>query len=187
MLDLYRSEGLPEDKLALTGTPYGDFVVARSEFPSYLEMSRAVLRGLADIPATRVTVSLHPAVAAEDRESIATFGVTISDDYVLRLIPANDVYVSYFSSTIRWAIASGKPVLNYDAYKLGLDVYDLAPGVFTTNSQQQLIARARELAGAAATFAQHAAQQVAVANHWGMLDEPAMPRILAELERLAGR
>jgi hypothetical protein len=136
------------------------------------------------LPNTRVTVSLHPAVGAGDRAAIAASGVTISDDYVLRLIPLHDIYVSYFSSTIRWAVASGKPVINYDAYRLGLDVYDAAPGVVTTPSVDRLMAIASGLCGD--DFAALAARQVAVAERWGMLDAPAMPRILAEIDRLAG-
>ena len=224
MLDLYRAEGLPESKLVLTGSPYGDFVrealaqdpaaasafrrprkidlaVTRilvswppsyhgeraqySEFPTYADMTRIVLQRLAQLPNTRVTVSAHPAVAASDRAVIAESGVDVSDEYVLRLIPTHDIYVSYFSSTIRWAVASGKPVLNYDAYKLDLDVYDRAPGVLTTPSIDRLIAAAGDLTSESG-FACVAGQQIEVAGRWGLLDAPAMPRILAELDRLAG-
>jgi hypothetical protein len=128
---------------------------------------------------------LHPAVSTEDRDAIAAMGVELSSRYVLVLIPANDIYVSYYSSTIRWAIASGKPVLNYDAYKLNLDVYDAAPGVVTLGSAREIVARAAELATSDQAFADLAAKQVAVAPEWGLLDAPAMPRILAELDRLS--
>lgn len=223
MLDLYRAEGLPEGKLVVTGSPYGDFMLdalatdpdaraafrqprkitpgqtrilvswppsyhsersQHSEFPSYLEMTRAVLAGLQGLANTTVTVSLHPAVNADDGAAISAMGVNISDDYVLRLIPLHDIYVSYFSSTIRWAVAAGKPVINYDAYKLALDVYDAAPGVITTPSVARVLGLAAEL-GADEVFAELASRQVAVAERWGMLDAPSMPRILAEIDRLA--
>src|SRR5947209_10577586 len=45
------------------------------------------------------------------------------------LFRSNDLFVTYFSSTIRWAIAAGKPVLNYDAYGVDLTIYDQSPGV----------------------------------------------------------
>ena len=222
MMRLYQSEGLSAEKLALTGTPYGDFVLdaldsdpearaafrqprkispgrtrilvswppsyhaeraARSEFETYLEMTRTVIDGLRALPDAEVTISLHPAVPADDRAAIEAMGVTLSDRYVLELIPLHDIYVSYYSSTIRWAIASGKPVLNYDAYQLELDVYDAAPGVITTSSHQHLMAKARELA-ADEVFARVAGEQVTVAADWGLLDQRAMPRILAELDRV---
>jgi hypothetical protein len=223
MFDLYCAEGLPQSKLVLTGSPYGDFVrealaqdpaasaafrqprkidssltrilvswppsyhgerAQHSEFPTYADMTRIVLQRLAQLPNTRVTVSAHPAVAASDRAVIALSGVNVSDDYVLRLIPRHDIYVSYFSSTIRWAVASGKPVLNYDAYKLNLDVYDQAPGVLTTPSIDRLFAAAGDLT-AESVFARVAGQQIEVAGRWGLLDAPAMPRILQEIDALA--
>lgn len=225
MMALYRSEGLPADKLVLTGSPYGDCMLdalatddaarqafrqprkidanqtsilvswppsyhadraGHSEFASYLEMTRAVLTGLGSLPNTRVTVSLHPAVSADVRAAIEAMGVAISDRYVLELIPLHDVYVSYYSSTIRWAVASGKPVLNYDAYKLGHDVYDAAPGVVTMSRVDDLLVKAGELAASDAAFAALAAEQVRVATDWGWLDGPAQPRILALLDGIAG-
>lgn len=221
MMRLYQSEGLPTEKLCLTGSPYGDFVLnalqqdtaagsafrqprrigsgetrillswppsyhaergSASEFPTYLEMTRAVLNGLKQLQQVRLTVSLHPAVSAADRDAIASYGVELSSQYVLELIPRHDIYVSYYSSTIRWAIASGKPVLNYDAYKLRLGVYDSAPGVVTLASAGEVVARAAQLSSSGAAFADLAGAQVKVAPEWGLLDAPAMPRILAELD-----
>jgi hypothetical protein len=224
MMRLYQSEGLPPDKLVMTGSPYGDFLLnalgenadaqaafrkprkisspdtrilvswppsyhsergSASEFPTYLAMTTAILEGLRSIPRARVTVSLHPAVSAEDRAAIAGLGVELSSRYVLELIPCHDIYVSYYSSTIRWAVASGKPVLNYDAYQLRLDVYDAAPGVVTLTRAAELIERARQLAQSDEAFTALAAEQVRVAPEWGMLDAPAMPRILDALDAAA--
>ena len=224
MMRLYQSEGAPAGKLALTGSPYGDFVLdalrnnpqaraafrqprridahetkilvswppsyhsergQQSEFPSYLEMTKVILEGLRSLPNVRMTVSLHPAVSAVDRNVIASYGVEPSSRYVLELIPQHDIYVSYYSSTIRWAIASGKPVLNYDAYQLALPVYHAAPGVVTMTSAAEVIGCARNLAASESAFASLAARQIAVAADWGMLDAPAMPRILSELDTLA--
>ena len=223
MMRLYQSEGLPAEKLVLTGSPYGDFVLdalqtdpsarsafrqprkiaadhtqilvswppsyhdsrgSASEFPSYLEMTRTVLEGLHKLPDVRLTVSLHPAVSPDHRAAIASMGVTLSNRYVLELIPLHDIYVSYYSSTIRWAVASGKPVLNYDAYKLGLDVYDAAPGVVTVAIANELIARAREVTASESAFVALATEQVRVAPDWGMFDAHAMPRVLSELDRI---
>jgi hypothetical protein len=226
MMRLYRSEGLPAEKLVLTGSPYGDFVLdalkddaaaqrafrqprkiaagetrilvswppsyhadrrSASEFATYLEMTKAVLEGLRSLAGARLTVSLHPAVSAGDRDAIADLGVELSSQYVLELIPRHDIYVSYYSSTIRWAVASGKPVLNYDAYKLGLDVYAAAPGVNTLTSAADIVARAAQLVASDSAFGETAAEQVAVATDWGWLDGAAMPRILAELGNLVRR
>src|SRR5262249_11502744 len=132
---------------------------------------------LLGLPNCEVTVSLHPATLAADRAAIAETGVTLTDDYVIELIPQHDVYVSYFSSTIRWAIAAGKPVVNFDLYKLGLRVYDGAPGVATVDTFAGFKAAMSELIASEEGFTRIAARQAAVAQQWGVLDGQATARI----------
>ncbi len=38
----------------------------------------------------------------------------------LSLVPLCSLYVASVSATIRWAIACGKPVVNYDVYRFEL-------------------------------------------------------------------
>jgi hypothetical protein len=224
MMALYRSEGVPRRKLALTGTPYCDVMAqaleadpqaraafrsdrtvvpgklrvlvswptsyhatraSNCEFPSYEEMTRAVLGWLGSLPGCEVTVSLHPAIPADLRPAIEALGLKISTDYVIGLIPRHDVYVSYFSSTQRWALACGKPVVNYDAYGVNLDVYDAAPGFVNARNFAAFQAAMRRVADLQAGFAPLAAAQSAVAQQWGAVDGRASERILAELLALA--
>lgn len=153
-----------------------------SEFASYADMTRAFFDWIRTLSGVQLTVSLHPAVSADDRAMIADLGVVTTDDYILSLIPRHDIYVTYFSSTIRWAIASGKPVVNYDAYKIALPVYDAAPGVVTTAAMAEAKKVIGELVSSEDAFGRLAERQVAVAAEWGVLDARAMPKILAELD-----
>ncbi|HAT6809169.1 hypothetical protein OQJ35_04390 [Legionella pneumophila] len=106
----------------------------KNEFPSYKEMieqlmSILVSKGLV------ISVSLHPAIPPEEVALIKSFNVNIVDDWVINLIPKHDIFfVTSFSSTIRWALACGKPTINYDAYNHNLKIYDGASGLY--NSQQ---------------------------------------------------
>lgn len=224
MRDLYVSEGIPPEKLVLTGTPYCDTLLnaftimpaakpalrqphkivagrtrilvawppsyhdergAQSEFASYREMTMTILGWLSALPNCDVTVSLHPATLEEDRAALLDAGVVVSGAYVIDLIAAHDVFVTYFSSTIRWAIASGKPVVNYDAYKLHLDVYDGAPGVLTVDTFAALQAAITALVDCDSTFAEAASSQIAVAEYWGRVDGANTARIIGEIDRLA--
>lgn len=226
MMELYRSEGLPEEKLALTGSPYCDTMFAalkddpqasaafrrplpiepgklrilvswppsyhpsrsaHSEFPTYEEMSLKVLGWLNALPGCRLTVSLHPAMQGEMRASIERMGLEISSEYVIGLIPKHDIYISYYSSTIRWAIASGKPVVNYDAYRLELDVYAKAPGFFNATTFDEFKRNVKQLTSSVVAFELSAEKQIAVAERWGLVDGECMPRILAELDRMSLR
>lgn len=226
MMDLYRSEGLPEEKLALTGSPYCDTMFAtlkkdprasaafrrplpieqgklrilvswptsyhasrsaHNEFPSYEEMSREVLGWLNALPNCQLTVSLHPAVQGEMRAGIERMGLDISNEYVIGLIPKHDIYISYFSSTQRWAIACGKPVVNYDAYRVELDMYAKAPGFFNATTFDEFKRDLAHLTSSVAAFEENAKKQISVAEQWGLLDGECMPRILAELDRMSRR
>lgn len=224
MMALYRSEGVPEQKLALTGSPYCDSMYAAlsndpaataafrrpyavqadslrvlvswppsyhvsrgkySEYPTYEDMSRDILTWLAALPGCELTVSLHPAALDETREFIRSLGVCINDEYIIRLIPKHDIYISYFSSTIRWALACAKPVVNYDAYKLDLDVYASAPAFFNARNTDEFKQRVASFIASPEAFAVAASEQVAVAGRWGLVDGECMSRILTEIDKLA--
>jgi hypothetical protein len=154
---------------------------AFSEFPSYREMSLAILGWLASQPACEVTVSLHPATLADDRQALIDVGVQLTDRYVIELIPQHDVFVTYFSSTIRWAVAAGKPAINIDLYKLGLTVYDAAPGVLKVSTAADFKRELTRLIASDADFAGVAAQQIAVAEDWGTLDGLSTSRVAAAI------
>jgi hypothetical protein len=217
MMALYRSEGIPQRKLALTGTPYCDLMAqvlasdaqAKSafrqprsiepgvlrllvswptsyhaargehcEFPSYEEMSQSILGWLHALPHCRLTVSLHPAVPDALRVLLEDMGLNISSEYVIELIPKHDIYISYFSSTQRWAIACGKPVVNYDAYRVQLKIYDGAPGFIGTSSFEEFKSAVLHLTGSENAFNRLAQAQIDVAEHWGRVDGGSMDRIL---------
>lgn len=148
-------------------------------------MSREVLGWLDMLPGCQLTVSLHPAIQGEARADVERLGLAISEEYVIGLIPKHYLYVSYYSSTIRWALASGKPVVNYDAYGLGLSIYDSAPGFFNAATFDAFRVEIYRLTASPAAFAQTAERQAAVAGRWGLVDGGCMSRIIAELDRIS--
>jgi hypothetical protein len=155
------------------------------DFASYDEMTRTVLGHLHELPDLDLTVSLHPAVDAATRTVVTGLGIRVSDGYIIDLIPRHDAFLTYYSSTIRWAIAAGKPVVNYDLYRLGMDIYDAAPGVVRVETFDAMRTIILALAGKPGTFEQLAAAQAEVADDWGPMDGRCTERILAEIERLA--
>jgi hypothetical protein len=153
-----------------------------SEFGTYSEMCREVLGGLKALPHTRLTLSLHPAVQGEDLAAVRQVGIEPTSEYVVPLIAQHDVYFTYFSSTIRWAVAAGKPVLNYDAYRLDLDVYARAPGVHTSPVFEELRNLALAWCTSPGAYDEAAQRQVEQAEFWGALDGKCNERILAEID-----
>ena len=131
---------------------------AFSEFATYREMTRATLGWLCSLASCQVTVSLHPATLPADRSAVIDTGVSLATEYVVELIPQHDLFVTYFSSTIRWAVAAGKPVVNFDLYRLGLQVYDAAPGVITVSTLDDFKRAMMRLAASEDAFAETAAR-----------------------------
>jgi hypothetical protein len=155
------------------------------EFGSYEEMTLRVLGMVRDIPGVELTVSLHPATTRTIRELLVNAGINVSDEYVIGLIPRHDIFVTYYSSTIRWAIAAGKPVINYDAYNLDLDIYDSAKGFRSTARARDLQAMIAQLATQPGEFEAVASRQCESAADWGILDGRCTERIGHEIAKLA--
>ena len=170
MLDHYRREGIAEEKLRLTGTPYADRIASQldakpalragyercdriaahetsilvslppdyhqerghlSPYESYPEMCRSVARHVTGIPNSRVTFVVHPAYLLQP-DLLAEIGdLNISSEWVIDLIPQNDVFVTCGSSTLRWAAACRKPSINIDFYKFRLEFFERLPGLRT--------------------------------------------------------
>lgn len=221
----YIKEGVPKEKLVMTGSPYCDIVyesskddvlarnvfmkakrirkgrtciliswptsyhdkyIGQSEFKSYIEMTKKVIGGINSIPDCDVTVSCHPAMNQDEREVIKNLGVELRDDFIIGLIPKHDVFISFFSSTIRWALAAGKVVVNYDMYKLNMDMYDNAPGFYTSPFLSDIEARLKELSESQGLLEETMSQQIKNAKKWGVLDGKCSQRIISEVDKLIG-
>ncbi len=219
----YASEGIAQDKIKLTGSPYCDCMIdalaedhdslesfrkarkitngvtrilvswppsyhetypGNSEFNTYEAMTKKFISFLASMDDVLLTISLHPACSPAARELVVSLGVNVSESYIVGLIPKNDIFCTYFSSTIRWALAAGKIVINYDAYKLGLPTFDSAPGFINTMRFEDLKAAVLRLTGSEQEFAALAERQIADASQWGILDGRCNERILDELAKL---
>ncbi|QQR35337.1 methyltransferase domain-containing protein [Devosia oryziradicis] len=224
---IYRREGVPAEKLVMTGSFYADAVASvlaaqpalaqtaaygrpmeperlsvllapppsrhdthakLAEFATYAETVRRFVAAAKCGGRADVTVSLHPATLAEDRALWAAQGVAISEQWIIELIPRHDVLLTSFSSTSRWAIACGKPVVNYDMYRLDLSTYEGVAGVVELREMDGVERLLLAMASVDGTYARLAAQQRARGAEWGVLDGRAGERILKEVDRwIAGR
>jgi len=162
---------------------YHDTRPGTNEFPTYEAMTRTVLGALGKIGGAHITVSLHPACGPVARQAALDAGLTPSDEYVVELIPKHDIYVASFSSTIRWATAAGKPVVNYDAYGWNLQQFN-SGGFFNETRFETLMSRLTELVGSRQAYRGAAEAQVESAAQWGIVDGLSTRRIADTLDRL---
>ncbi|KRE14412.1 hypothetical protein ASE66_13610 [Bosea sp. Root483D1] len=149
-----------------------------AEHASYSDFVRSLVTEAARIPGIDLSVAVHPGTHAADRQAISAAGARISTNWLLEEIPRCDVFLTTWSSTIRWAIACKKPVLNYDAYGFALPTYRDAGGVTTTRNLAELIARLRNLAENPDALRAHAARQAESAPDWGQFDGGDFKRLL---------
>lgn len=154
------------------------------EFDSYHELTATVFTFLSQLKNAKVTLSLHPAVQSEFREFIAGLNLRISDAYILEELTKHDMYISCFSSTIRWAIALGKPVVNYDFYKFHIDEYKDVPAVLHVDNQIGFEDLVNRLLKDVQYYNEVCLNQKTIASDWGALDGLNFERIYTLINEL---
>ncbi|MCE3234602.1 MAG: hypothetical protein K0Q50_782 [Vampirovibrio sp.] len=163
---------------------YHNECAQKPEFATYRETIEKLLVGCREAhPNAQVTVSLHPAVQADTLKVINELADEVSEEWLLRLIPRHDVFVSVFSSTIRWALMCRKPIINYDMYQFDLPTYDTADCVFTTPVLQVALTKLQAILASSEAY-HAAAQQVKSCSHeWGIMDGHNYDRIWDILQK----
>lgn len=167
---------LTDDRFALPGAP--------PDFADYAELVRFITQTLKALPGFSVVACLHPRSSDDAVRLLEESGVRITRRDTASVVPICDLYVASVSATIRWAIACGKPVVNYDVYRFRFTDYDDVPGVLRVEERSEFVAVTHRLATEQAFFADTRLKQQSVASEWGDLDGKAGARILGCLERL---
>jgi hypothetical protein len=169
---------LPPDFLYLTGgRPECDF----SDYEALVEFW---LEACTSVEGHSVVIALHPSVPASEAPRFERYGARVAKFNTAELVPLCDIYVASVSSTIRWAIACGKPVVNYDVYRYRYTDFARVEGVLACEEQQEFMALLRRLGSDRAFADQVRRKQAAVAAHWGRLDGRSGERMVALVRRL---
>jgi hypothetical protein len=188
--ELYTELGFPQDRrMILCALPDDRFALSGSqtEFRSYLEAIEFVMKTLVALPGCNVVVRLHPRVNYEAHRFVEQWGARITQRDTASLVPLCDLYVTSVSATIRWALACGIPVINYDFYRLRFTDYADAPGVIAVEDRTTFAAASHRLIDDSAFFADVQARQQADASRWGRLDGQSGARLLDFLNTIIER
>jgi hypothetical protein len=156
------------------------------EFKTYDELVSFWIESLAQLTDCNCVVALHPSEDPAAMRHIERSNVRIGSWKTAEMVPACDVYVASISSTIRWAIACGKPVVNYDVYRYRYTDFQNVPGVLATEDRDEFRSLLQRLTSDADFRQATAASQAAKSSYWSMLDGHVGDRMLAIVQRLSG-
>lgn len=198
--EIYKKYGLSPDKpLIVSALPADQHYLVggrpQCDFKTYPELIDFWVKSLAAISNYNILINLHPSMLYEEYTYIEKLGVTIAREDITDLIPLCDLFVASVSSVIRWAIASGKPVINYDVHKFNYTDYLNVPGIITTQSQKVYQEILRRWTSNTDELSKATDKQRMYAHRWGLLDGKAGERILelfneltqTSLEKKAGQ
>lgn len=182
---LYRELGIEGDRpLMLAAVPPPMVPGPHSDFDSPEALVDAFIGALVQVRHYQVVLRFHPALPATTCARLAErHGLPWTDRETPSLIPLAAVFVAAISATIRWALACGIPVVNFDGWRVGYTDFAGAPAVRTIESASGLRSELDLLEQVSGRRNREAAAQ-RDKERWGTLDGGAGARMIASLERL---
>lgn len=161
---------LPDKPIILVGFPPSQFPLKSAEFSNYDDLIRSWSNSLQPFLSDySIVITKHPRTS-HSFESMSRMGLTVVSESTIDLIPFAHLYIASVSATIRWALAAGVVVINYDTYRYKYLDYDHAAGVTTVYSETEFKEELRKTLTDSSYYAS-AAQKVLKESHtWGLLD-----------------
>ena len=147
--------------------------------------TRDLFQALADSGA-EVLLSLHPkSESSVYRELAGRYGLRIAKKPLRDMLPAADMFVAGFSSTVRWAAVLGIPTVVFDPARIGYRMYDDLRSVPKLTNATELARELSSLAGDSEARARRAAELRPEGRRLGMVDGKACARIVEVFAELA--
>jgi len=179
---LYKELELPKNKpMILFAVPPNQlYHYGRPEcdFKTYNEMLEFWIKSLKAVKQYNTVISLHPSVKYEKMVYIEKWGGKIAKHKTSQLMPLCDIFIASISTTIQWAIACAKPVLNYDIYRYRYHEYDSAKGVITVEKKEDYKYYLDKLTKDKKYYKKIASLQDSCKREWGILDGKSAERLI---------
>ncbi|EFL50800.1 hypothetical protein DesfrDRAFT_2376 [Solidesulfovibrio fructosivorans JJ]] len=187
--ELLHKYALPEEKpLLVTALPPDTHYMlppnACVAHETYAELISAWFQVMKRLTGWNVLVCVHPSVSPDVYKQYENESLKIFKGNTFEVVPLCSLYVASISSTIRWAIMSGIPVLNYDVYGLDYDDYIGLDGVITVQSRNAFEDSLARLTNDSAYRCNIAEAQRKEAPRWATLDGLAHKRVLQLFDAL---
>jgi hypothetical protein len=207
MKEHYQRAGIPDPKLVTTGS-LSDDVLFKSqrarvdrasttkimlcafppnqltairpgiEFTSYADLVKFWINALNSHAGWELVVRPHPFMSDSEIDLLKSHGASISMEHTASLIPYCNLYIASVSSTIRWAISVGKPVLNYDVFAYCYRDFDNVKSVVTVSNKQRFTEAIDRLTADETYLSDLTALAERESHRWAELDGKSGDRIL---------
>jgi hypothetical protein len=170
---------LPADKpCILIGFPPDQFPREQAELLTYNELIEIFITALKPyLDSFSVLISKHPRIT-NSLSRLTDNGFIICDEPTIELIPLAHIYIASASATIRWAIASGIPVLNYDLYRYQYSDYSGVKSVIHAASYIEFTQYLHQILANKNYFDELRSTLQTDAKQWGVVDGKSAERIL---------
>lgn len=132
----------PRRPLVIIGLPPDQFDMGMAgdvEFQNYRSLVEFLVGATTDVAGQdyNVVVNLHPRTRKDDVAYVESGLARIVDEPIEEILPAAHLYISVASATIRWAVACGVPVINFDAYCYDYRDYRGLEGVVDVKTRKE--------------------------------------------------
>lgn len=175
---LAKRQRFDSDKpLIIVAVPPNQLSSRPAEFADYPDLAAAFHRAPAEIANANVVVSPHPSTSAAEVSAMEAAGARVERVSVAELLPLADLYLASASSTIKWALALGVPVIDFDCYGYGYPDYLGLEQVWPVSTGAELkkaLIRWQDRA----TQARFQAAAQRDASRWGKIDGRALERLV---------
>lgn len=140
---------------------------------------------LAQQPNVKLVLSLHPKSDKSKYIPLATkCGAMITDHRIYGVLPACDLFVASYSSTLAQAIALRKPSVVVDFYGLDYPLYKNTPGVTIVKTHEEFYPALTRLLEDDNAYANAVSDLQTQESRWAILDGHNTERVVAELQNL---
>ena len=174
-------------KVVLLALPPDFFYVVggrpQSNYANHAEVINFFSHLIGAHQSVRWIISLHPSMTKSDYGALELAGATIIDEPAYQLLPLCDIYLATVSSTIRWAIACGVPVINYDFYRYRYDHFESVDGVLYAATEEVFDLLLNALLEQVDFLQRIKEQQQLSSFRWGLLDGKCCERINEEIQQ----
>ncbi len=170
-----------ENRLIIAALPPNEFLhngeIPGCDFTNYHDLVEFWVKSVSELQGYNAVISLHPSLIYEDMKYIEKWGVRISRRHTAELVALCDIFIVSLSTTIQWATACAKPIVNYNVFKYRQHDYEIITGMVTVERQNEFRLLLKRIASDEEYLQSLIRKQIACREQWGILDGLAKDRI----------